>query len=186
MRFKEPSSIVKLKQNIPVGYLNNFDTFGKSKNLSRSNLPKADRFVTRTLHEKDLIALPAPASYNLSGAKSIKNNASLNREAKEKLKFSPKKKYDRFFSKAYFKELDNGNGDQSPGPWAYLEKDKTQTNFNHRPENLLGKADRGLNLKKEDKESPSPTKYDVKYDFSGTVSKKGPSFGSAPKKFSLF
>lgn len=185
-RFKEPSSILKIKQNVPLGYLNNLDTFGKSKNQSRSNLPKADRFVTRTLHEKNLITLPAPASYNLSSTKSITKNASLNREAKEKLKFSPKKRYDRFFSKAYFKELDNHNGNQSPGPCAYQGKDKTQLNFNKKPENLLGKADRGLELKVEDRESPSPTKYNINFEVKGTMNKKGPSFGSAPKKFSLF
>lgn len=149
-------------------------------------MPKADRFVARTLHEKDLITLPAPATYNLSSTHSITKNASLNREEKEKVKFSPKRKYDRFFSKAYFKELDNGSGDQSPGPCAYQGKDKTQSNFNKRPENLLGKADRGLELKVEEKESPSPTKYNVKFEVKGTINKKGPSFGSAPKKFSLF
>lgn len=110
-RFKEPKSIKLLKANIPIGYLNNFDTFKQSTNASQSNLSKADRFNHRKVYERDLQALPGPLSYNLSTYNSISYNTSLDRETQAKLKFSPKKvKYDRFKNKVYFKELDRTSG----------------------------------------------------------------------------
>eukprot|EP00345_Euplotes_harpa_P018500 CAMPEP_0168335112 /NCGR_PEP_ID=MMETSP0213-20121227/10703_1 /TAXON_ID=151035 /ORGANISM="Euplotes harpa, Strain FSP1.4" /LENGTH=113 /DNA_ID=CAMNT_0008339953 /DNA_START=304 /DNA_END=645 /DNA_ORIENTATION=- len=80
-RFKEPSSLLKIKKSVPLGYLQNFNTFYKSLNMSKSNLPKANRFVQRELNERRFVELP-------------------------KLKYSPKKCYDRFKAKTYFKELD--------------------------------------------------------------------------------
>lgn len=154
--------------------------------MSKSNLSKANRFTQRELHEKDLVALPAPASYDLSGLNSISQNASLNREKNANKKFSPKRKYERFMSNIYYKELDRF-ADQSPGPCAYEGTGKISLKSNRRScDNLFGKADRGLALKKEDQDSPSPMKYDVKYDVKGTINVKGPTFGSAVKKFSLF
>lgn len=154
--------------------------------MSKSNLSKANRFTQRELHEKDLIALPAPASYDLSGLHSISQNASLNREKNANKKFSPAKKYERFINKVYCKELDRF-ADQSPGPCAYESVPKISLRSNRRScDNLFGKADRGLILKKEDKDSPSPMKYDVKYEVKGTINVKGPTFGSAVKKFSMF
>ena len=158
----------------------------KSLNQSKSNLSKANRFTQRELHEKDLVALPAPASYDLSSLHSINKNVSLNRETNAKKQFSTKKRYDRFINNIYYKELERF-ADQSPGPCAYENTNKIKLRANRMScDNLFGKADRGLILKKEDKDSPSPTKYDVKYEVKGTISVKGPTFGSAPKKFSLF
>lgn len=51
-RFKEPSSLLKIKKSVPLGYLQNFNTFYKSLNMSKSNLPKANRFVQRELNER--------------------------------------------------------------------------------------------------------------------------------------
>ena len=109
------------------------------------------------------------------------------RETELREKLSPKKRYDRFKNKAYFKELDRGIADQSPGPCAYSPPDKaTLPSVRKSCETLFGKADRKLYFKKEDKESPSPTKYNVVYEFKGTSHVKGVSFGKAEKKFSLY
>lgn len=106
-RFRENNAITLLKKNIPIGYLNNFDTFSKSLNQSNSNLSKETRFKARNAYEKDLVNMPSPLDYNLSDSKSISKYATMDKTSKAKI--SPKKqKYDRFKSKAYFKELDRG------------------------------------------------------------------------------
>lgn len=43
-RFKEPTSVRKLKEQIPIAYLQNLDTFSQSINKSTSNLTKDLRF----------------------------------------------------------------------------------------------------------------------------------------------
>jgi hypothetical protein len=186
-RFHEPSSVTSIKANVPVGYLNNFNTFAESINKSTSNLSKAIRFSKRKIFQTDLDDLPSPGSYDLSYYKSIMNQAKAPKETELREKLSPRKRYDRFKNKAYFKELDRGIADQSPGPWAYSPPDKAKfPSVRKSCETLFGKADRKLNFKKEDKESPSPTKYNVVYDFKGSAHVKGISFGKAEKKFSLF
>lgn len=131
--------------------------------------------------------LPSPSSYNLSYINSIKQKAQLTKESQIKEQLSEQKRFDRFKDKTYFRELDRGHGDNSPGPGAYEQADKNKLpNVRKSCETLFGKADRKLVLKKEEKESPSPTKYNVRYEFKGTRNIKGASFGTAPKKFSMF
>lgn len=121
----------------------------------------------------------------MSNAFSIHKNASANRETKAKLKYSPKKCYDRFKAKTYFKELDCVNGEHSPGPCAYQTVTSKFPMIRRSSENLFGTADRKLELKKEERDSPSPTKYNVNFEIKNTMNKKGISFGKAPKTFSL-
>lgn len=152
-RFTEPTTIKLIKANVPCGYLNNFDTFKKSLNQSESNLSKADRFNHRIVYENDLRTLPSPWSYNLSSFNSISHNTTLDREGQAKIRFSPKKqRYDRFKAGTYFKEMDRGQGDNSPGPWAYssIEINKFPS-VRKSSQNLFGTADRGLLTTKKNK-----------------------------------
>lgn len=186
-RFKEPESVRKIKEIVPVSYLNNFNTFSQSINKSTSNLTKAKRFSIRDIYEKDLGDLPSPSSYNLSYLNSITQKAQATKESQIKEKLSEKKRFDRFKDKTYFRELDRGHGDNSPGPGAYQKADTDKLpSVRKSCETLFGKADRKLMFRKEDKESPSPTKYNVRYEFKGTRNLKGASFGTAPKTFSMF
>ncbi|CAI2377188.1 unnamed protein product [Moneuplotes crassus] len=186
-RFDEPSSILEMKRQVPEAYLKDFTSFVKSKNASKSNLGKANRWQRRSLNEVDLECLPSPSSYNLESYRSVAGQAKATNADYLRSMRNISKRYDRFSGKTYFKELDKSNCEQGPGPCIYdshsynqikLPKVKHKIGFTF--------ADRGLKLKKEDKESPSPMKYDVKYEFKGTDHVKGYTFGSAAKKFSLF
>lgn len=133
--------------------------------------------------------MPSPVTYNLSYLKSIQEASKANEQAIVRDRLRAQKRYDRFGQKTYFKELDRGNGDHSPGPCAYQASNVAKLNLpsvRRSSDYIFSKADRGLKLKKEKKESPSPTKYNVQYEFKGTRNIKGASFGTAAKKFSMF
>lgn len=107
-RFKEPTSVRKLKEKIPVAYMQNLDTFSQSINKSTSNLTKDKRFKRRTIFEKDLEGLPSPSSYNLSALYSIQAYSKASKQAEVRDRLRANKRFDRFDQKAYFKELDRG------------------------------------------------------------------------------
>ena len=185
---KKIEAFQSLNKSIPVSYVKDFTSFNKSINISSSNLTKAARWKKKPI-ERVKEGIPCPSSYNLSYLDSISKNAAAKPEHKFRNQYGPFKRYDKFKNKTYFKELDRGGGEESPGPWRYnAEKHKTINLPNVRKSwgTLFGGAKRGLHFKKEDKDSPSPTKYNVQYEFKGTDHKKGYTFGSAAKKFSLF
>ncbi|CAI2375455.1 unnamed protein product [Moneuplotes crassus] len=186
-RFEEPSSIREMKESVPSSYQKDFTSFLKSINASQSNLGKASRWKRRSLNEQDLECLPSPSSYNLEQFKSIATQAKASNADHLRKKRNSNMRYGRFGGKTYFKELDVSNCEQGPGPGVYdshnykqikLPKMKHKKGFSY--------VDRKLEFKKEKKESPSPTKYNVQYEFKGTNHVKGPTFGSAEKKFSMF
>ena len=185
-RFKESSSVTSIKANVPNAYLQNMNTFSESVNKSKSNLAKNERFTNTRVFNQDLDDLPSPSTYNLSYFKSIVAEAQPSKESKLRNNLGISKRYDRFTNKAYFKELDRGQGDQSPGPCTYISNVRPQLpDIRRSCSNLFGKSSRGLQLTKEEKASPSPQKYSVNYEFKGTRHVKGPTFGSAKKRFSM-
>ena len=189
IKFQQPKHQTDLKMNLPVSYLGNKSYRDrKSSNFSISNLPKQKRFRFREVAERQMEHLAGPASYNLSGVFSIedktKNDVITNVRQRRMMKLT--QSFSRFKDSSYYPEKERllkGTNSVSPDKYDPIPAYKA-IRVRRGYQAKFSKQNRGLEPKKEKKESPSPTKYHIKTeeDIKFTQVPKGAPIGLSKRR----
>ena len=132
--------------------------------------------------------LPAPANYNLTDVHSIANSTKVDplHRLRQKRIHKISSSYSRFDDHLFYPEkerLMKGNDSVSPDKYDPLVALKA-TQARKRNFASFPKENRNLELKREEKESPSPAKYKViaEYDIKFTRNMKGATMGTLKRK----
>ena len=189
-KYHSPKHKTELIKHYPHAYASIYtDRQVGPKNYSYSSLPKQQRFRFRDLFELECVNLPSPSNYNLSQIKSIGNRvqADLLTKLKQKRMSKFSLSYSRFKDSVFYHEkerLMKGNDSVSPTIYDSLAAYKAlQSNKNGKVS--FTKEKREFIINKEDKESPSPTKYNaiIESDINPARIKKGVSIGKSKRQF---